>query len=64
MGFFSNILNKKTCSVCGKEMGMLERKELKDGNLCNDCADKLSKWFEGRKECTAEQIKDLIYKEV
>ena len=64
MGFFSNIFSKKTCSVCGKEMGMLERKELKDGNLCNDCADKLSKWFEGRKECTAEQIKEqLMYRE-
>ena len=45
-------------------MGMLERKELKDGNICNACADKLSPWFEGRKESTLEQIKEqLKYRE-
>ena len=63
MGFFDGLLKKKECSVCGAEMGMLERKELaNNGNLCNKCADKLSPWFpsETRKQCTPEQIKEQM----
>ena len=45
MAFFSSLFEKRQCSVCGKEMGMTERKELSGGNLCDDCADKLSDWF-------------------
>jgi hypothetical protein len=63
MGFFDGLLKKKECSVCGAEMGMLERKELANGgNLCNNCADKLSPWFptEKRKQSTPQQIQEQM----
>lgn len=63
MGFFDSLISKKQCSVCGAEMGMLERKELANGgNLCNNCAEKLSPWFptETRKKSTPEQIKEQM----
>ena len=67
MGFFDGLMKKKVCSICGAEMGMLERKELAgDGNLCNKCADKLSPWFptETRKKSTPQQIQEqLQYRE-
>ena len=66
MGFFDGLLKKKQCSICGKEMGLLERKELAGGNLCDDCADKLSPWFttEARKASTPQQIQEqLQYRE-
>ena len=42
MGFFGSLFEKRQCSICGKEMGLTERKELSGGNLCDDCAEKLS----------------------
>ena len=47
-------------------MGLTERKELSGGNLCDDCAEKLSDWFstEARKASTPQQIKEqLAYRE-
>ena len=66
MGFFDSIMKKRQCSICGKEMGLTERKELSGGNLCDDCADKLSDWFstEARKRSTPQQIQEqLAYRE-
>ena len=66
MGFFGSLFEKRQCSICGKEMGMTERKELSGGNLCDDCAEKLSDWFstDARKRSTPEQIKEhLAYRE-
>ena len=66
MGFFGSLFEKRQCSICGKEMGLTERKELSGGNLCDDCADKLSDWFstEARKRCTPQQIREhLAYRE-
>ena len=63
MGFFDGLMKKKQCSVCGAEMGMLERKELANGgNLCNKCADKLSPWFptDRRKQSTPQQIQEQM----
>ena len=34
MGFFGSLFEKRQCSICGKEMGLTERKELSGGNLC------------------------------
>ena len=42
MGLFE----KKFCSVCGEKIGMLGNRKLEDGNLCRDCAKKLSPWFD------------------
>ena len=30
MGFFGSLFEKRQCSICGKEMGLTERKELSD----------------------------------
>lgn len=60
MGLF----DKKYCDICGEKIGLLGNRKLDDGNLCKDCAKKLSPWFEERRHSTVEQIKDqLVYRE-
>ena len=64
MGFFSKIFEKKECSICGGEIGLLGNRKLEDGNCCKDCARKLSPWFDERRHSTIEQIKEqLAYRE-
>lgn len=41
MGLF----DKKYCDICGEKIGLLGNRKLSDGNLCKDCAAKLSPWF-------------------
>lgn len=63
MGLFG-FLEKKTCSVCGGEIGLLGNRKLEDGNLCKNCAAKLSPWFSDRRKSTVEQIRNqLQYRE-
>ena len=57
MGFFDKVFKKKICDVCGEEIGLLGNRKLEDGNLCKDCAKKLSPWFSERRESTVEEIK-------
>ena len=45
MGLF----DKKICDICGEKIGLLGNRKLDDGNLCKDCAKKLSPWFEERR---------------
>ena len=60
MGLF----DKKFCDVCGGQIGVLGNKKLDDGNLCKDCASKLSPWFSERRHSTVEEIKQqLQYRE-
>ncbi len=60
MGLF----DKKYCSVCGNEIGLLGNRKLDDGNLCKECASKLSPWFTGRRKSTVADIKEqLQYRE-
>ena len=60
MGLF----DKKFCDVCGGQIGMLGNRKLDDGNLCKDCAAKLSPWFSERRHSTVEEIKkQLEYRE-
>ena len=60
MGLF----DKKFCSVCGGKIGLLGNRKLEDGNLCKDCAQKLSPWFSERRHSTVEDIKgQLAYRE-
>ena len=54
MGLF----DKKFCSICGEKIGLLGNRKLEDGNLCKDCAAKLSPWFTERKQSTVEEIKE------
>ena len=59
MGLF----DKKICDICGEKIGLLGNRKLDDGNLCKDCAKKLSPWFEDRRHSTVEDIKrQLEYK--
>ena len=56
MGLF----DKKECSICGAKIGLLGNKKLKDGNMCKDCASKLSVWFQDRSDSTVAEIKNQL----
>ena len=65
MGIFSKLFEKKVCSVCGGEIGLLGNRKLEDGNLCKNCAAKLSPLFSGRRNSTVDEIKaQLAYHHV
>ena len=60
MGLF----DKKYCDVCGEKIGLLGNRKLEDGNLCKDCAKKLSPLFNERRHSTVDEIKaQLKYRE-
>lgn len=60
MGLF----DKKYCDICGEKIGLLGNRKLEDGNLCKDCAKKLSPFFSERRHSTAEEIRSqLAYRE-
>ena len=60
MGLF----DKKNCDICGEKIGMLGNRKLEDGNLCKDCAKKLSPFCDDRRRSTVEQIRQhLQYRE-
>ena len=52
MGLF----DKKYCDVCGAKIGFLGNRKLEDGNLCKDCAGKLSPFFSDRRNSTVAKI--------
>jgi len=58
------IFDKKNCDVCGDKIGLLGNRKLEDGNLCGNCAKKLSPFFTGRRKTTVADIKQqLAYRE-
>ncbi len=60
MGLF----DRKHCDVCGDKIGLLGNRKLEDGNLCKDCAGKLSPFFDDRRNSTVDEIKSqLAYRE-
>lgn len=60
MGLF----DKKFCDICGEKIGLLGNRKLEDGNMCKNCAKKLSPWFDERRHSTIEEIKNqLEYRE-
>lgn len=60
MGLF----DKKYCDICGEKIGLLGNRKLEDGNLCKDCAKKLSPWFNERRHSTLNDIREqLEYRE-
>lgn len=60
MGLFS----KKYCDICGEKIGFLGNKKLEDGNMCKNCARKLSPWFSDRRHADLASIKEqLAYRE-
>lgn len=61
MGLF----DKKYCDICGNKIGLFGNRKLEDGNLCGDCAKKLSPWFSDRRSSTVEEIRgQLEYREM
>ena len=64
MGLFGSLFEKKTCDICGEEIGLLGNRKLEDGNCCKACCKKLSPWFSDRKNSTIAEIKEqLAYRE-
>ena len=64
MGLFGKLFEKKECSICGGEIGLLGNRKLEDGNCCKECVRKLSPWFEERRHSTVEDIRrQLAYRE-
>ena len=63
MGLF-DAFKKKQCDICGGDIGLLGNRKLEDGNMCKDCAKKLSPWFDDRRHSTVAQINEqLAYRE-
>ncbi len=60
MGLFGKVFEKKTCAICGGEIGLLGNRKLEDGNLCKECASKLSPFFSDRRRSTVEQIREQL----
>ena len=50
------LFSKKTCSICGGEIGLFGNRKLEDGNMCKHCAAKLSPWFSDRRRSTVVDI--------
>ena len=60
MGLF----DKKFCDICGEKIGLLGNRKVEDGNVCKNCAKKLSPFFSERRKSTLADIKDqLAYRE-
>ena len=64
MGLFGKLFEKKVCSICNGDIGLLGNRKLEDGNMCKECAGKLSPWFSDRRNSTVEEIEaQLAYRE-
>lgn len=60
MGFFSNLFGKKTCSLCGKECGVMSRNKIREKlYICNECGNLCSKHIR-LSEYTLDGIKEHI----
>lgn len=60
MGLF----DKKVCDICGEKIGLLGNRKVDDGNVCKNCAKKLSPWFTERRHSTLNDIREqLAYRE-
>ena len=54
-------MSKKICDICGKEVGFLSQRKLKDGIACSECMGKLGKDFSAYSESfSKEQIRKGI----
>ena len=59
-----SLFDKKYCDICGEKIKFMGNRKLDDGNLCKDCAAKLSPWFSERRHSTVEDIRaQLAYRE-
>jgi len=56
MGLF----DKKICDFCGGKIGLLGNRKLADGNMCKDCAAKITPYLVGRKQYTVDDMKEHL----
>lgn len=64
MALFGKLFEKKECDICGGEIGLLGNRKLSDGNLCKNCAAKLSPFMTDRRTSSVEEIRQhLNYRE-
>lgn len=55
-GATMGLFDKKYCDFCGNKIGLLGNRKFEDGNMCKDCAAKLSPWFDGRRHATKADL--------
>lgn len=60
MALFGKLFERKVCGICGEEIKLLGNRKLEDGNMCKTCSEKLSPWFDDRRNSTVAQIKEQI----
>ncbi|MBQ8111464.1 MAG: DUF4428 domain-containing protein [Clostridia bacterium] len=64
MGILGKLFEKKECDICGGEIGLMGNRKLTDGNLCKNCAAKLSPFMTDRRQSSVEEIRQhLAYRE-
>ena len=60
MGLF----DKKFCDICGEKISLLGNRKLEDGNMCKNCAHKISPFMTDRRRTTVAEMKEhLAYRE-
>lgn len=60
MGLF----DKKFCDFCGGKIGFLGNRKVEDGNMCTDCAKKISPFMTDRRQTSVAEMKEhLQYRE-
>ena len=58
------LFDKKFCDICGEKIGILGNRKLSDGNMCKDCAKKLSPFCDDRRSSSIAEIQaHLQYRE-
>jgi len=58
------IFDKKYCAICGIKIKLFGNRKLSNGNMCKYCENKLSPFFNKRRNSSVSEIKEqLIYRE-
>ena len=60
MGLLGNLFDRKICDICGEEIRLLGNRKLEDGNMCKNCASKLSVHYPDRRGSTVGEIKEHL----
>ncbi|MBQ8088620.1 MAG: DUF4428 domain-containing protein [Clostridia bacterium] len=54
------LFDKKSCAICGNDIGMLGNRKLEDGNMCKNCASLLSPFFSERRQSSVAEIQEQL----
>ncbi|MGI6579615.1 MAG: DUF4428 domain-containing protein [Saccharofermentanales bacterium] len=55
-----DLFKSKNCDVCGEKIKLLGNRKLEDGNICSNCAKKLSPFFSERRRSTLAEINEQL----